>query len=269
LLLHAIFRAKGTRCCLQKRRLLRENIRAAKRIIGNTLALQTAMWLEKLTRDFGFSIRQNQAIVRASLRGPVRRRPLVAQHTRHVFRSPGNDGPAERMDRTSCAAQLELTASGIASRMLGTHIKGQRMFIRCPLAWSPPPRYSAMQTRLVVHENLRAGSDEHTTPNLRAAGNVRPRIDNAAFADPHFVTQRATEVAQRESIENNVHSANHPEQTSAPFPIRAVSKPMRGTRIGSLLFSASVAFGNRFTVPLGAPRPCALRSSAGRDSAPG
>ena len=94
-----------------------------------------------------------------------------------------------------------------------------------------------MQTRLVVHENLRAGSDEHTTPNLRAAGNVRPRIDNAAFADPHFVTQRATEVAQRESIENNVHSANHPEQTSAPFPIRAVSKPMCGTRIGSLLFS--------------------------------
>ena len=66
-----------------------------------------------------------------------------------------------------------------------------------------------MQTRLVVHENLRAGSDEHTTPNLHAAGNVRPRIDNAAFADPHFVTQRATEVAQRESIENNVHSANH------------------------------------------------------------
>jgi hypothetical protein len=113
LLLHAIFRAKGTRCCLQKRRLLRENIRAAKRIIGNTLALQTAMWLEKLTRDFGFSIRQNQAIVRASLRGPVRRRPLVAQHTGHVFRSPGNDGLAERMDRTSRAAQLEMTASAI------------------------------------------------------------------------------------------------------------------------------------------------------------
>ena len=116
MLLYAIFRAKGTRCCLQKRRLLRENIRAAKRIIGNTLALQTAMWLEKLTRDFGFSIRQNQAIVRASLRGPVRRRPLVAQHTRHVFRSPGNDGPAERMDRTSRAAPREMTDSGITSR---------------------------------------------------------------------------------------------------------------------------------------------------------
>jgi len=48
---------KGTRSCLQNRHLLRENIRAAKRIIGNTMALQTAVWLEKLTRDFGFSIR--------------------------------------------------------------------------------------------------------------------------------------------------------------------------------------------------------------------
>src|SRR5271169_1094616 len=48
---------KGTRSCLQNRRLLRENIRAAKRIIGNTLALQTTVWLEKLTRDFCFSIR--------------------------------------------------------------------------------------------------------------------------------------------------------------------------------------------------------------------
>ena len=66
--------------------------------------------------------RQNQAIVRA-VRGPVRRRPLVAQHTRHVFRSPGNDGLGKRMDRTSRAAQLAMTASGIASRMLGTHIK--------------------------------------------------------------------------------------------------------------------------------------------------
>jgi hypothetical protein len=47
------------------------------------------------------------------LRGPVRRRPLVAQHTRHVFRSPGNDGLGKRMDRTSRAAQLAMTASGI------------------------------------------------------------------------------------------------------------------------------------------------------------
>jgi hypothetical protein len=48
---------KVARSCPPNRGLLRENVRAAKRIIGTTLALQTAAWLEKLTRDFGFSIR--------------------------------------------------------------------------------------------------------------------------------------------------------------------------------------------------------------------
>jgi uncharacterized SAM-binding protein YcdF (DUF218 family) len=56
--------------------------------------------------------RQNQAIVTRRLRRPVRRRPLVAQHTRHVFRSPGTVGLSKRMDRTSRAAQLTMTASG-------------------------------------------------------------------------------------------------------------------------------------------------------------
>ena len=37
-------------------RLLRENLRTARRILGQTLTPRTAAWLETMTQDFGFSL---------------------------------------------------------------------------------------------------------------------------------------------------------------------------------------------------------------------
>jgi len=47
---------ESTKCCTQSRDLLRENIRFVKRALSQTLALRTAVWLETLTREFGFSV---------------------------------------------------------------------------------------------------------------------------------------------------------------------------------------------------------------------
>src|ERR1017187_86384 len=44
----------------RNRNLLRENIRAAKCILGQPLALRTAVWLETFTRDFGFSVQKGE-----------------------------------------------------------------------------------------------------------------------------------------------------------------------------------------------------------------
>jgi hypothetical protein len=40
----------------RNRRLFRENLRTARRILGQTLTPRTAAWLETLTQDFGFSL---------------------------------------------------------------------------------------------------------------------------------------------------------------------------------------------------------------------
>ena len=82
--------------------------------------------------------RQNQAIVRAAFEDLFDADHWWRNTRGTFFRSPGNHGLGKRLDRTSRAAQLAMTASGIASRMLGTHIKGQRIFIRFPLAWCSP-----------------------------------------------------------------------------------------------------------------------------------
>jgi hypothetical protein len=42
----------------RSRNLLRENIRAAKCILGQPLALRTVVWLEAITQDFGFSVQK-------------------------------------------------------------------------------------------------------------------------------------------------------------------------------------------------------------------
>ena len=44
----------------RNRNLLRENIRAAKCILGQPLVLRTAVWLESFTRDFGFSVQKGE-----------------------------------------------------------------------------------------------------------------------------------------------------------------------------------------------------------------
>jgi len=51
---------ESTRCDARSRALLRENIRSAKRIFGQTPPVGTAVRLETLTREFGFSVQRGE-----------------------------------------------------------------------------------------------------------------------------------------------------------------------------------------------------------------
>jgi hypothetical protein len=76
----------------RNRNLLRENIRAAKCILGQPLALRTAVWLETFTRDFGFSVQKgdlqivnnNWYVTHTGLLGLARRKKCSGIHVEAI-----------------------------------------------------------------------------------------------------------------------------------------------------------------------------------------